>query len=186
MNTQHNELINKIQTLIDKAYNILESSKVSMATHNAAQISKTLMTWELNSRTRTQCGSVKYIKGFCNKPIKMSFNENLFYKMTDEEQYETVSHELAHVIDICMRGFSDHKWHWEMLHKIMGGSGNRCHNMSVIRNKVKRLQVLEIATGKIYNNVTMSRFTRCNKAQPGRLQIINQTIIDRNTFNIAS
>lgn len=39
----------------------------------------------------------------------------------------TISHELAHVIDFMNRGKSNHDRYWASIHRRMGGNGKACH-----------------------------------------------------------
>jgi predicted SprT family Zn-dependent metalloprotease len=40
----------------------------------------------------------------------------------------TVSHELAHIIDFMIRGKSNHDRYWVAIHRRLGGNGKACHN----------------------------------------------------------
>lgn len=42
----------------------------------------------------------------------------------------TVTHEVAHLL--CPRG-EGHGWNWKMMHKTLGGTGERCHTMARVR-----------------------------------------------------
>ena len=59
-----------------------------------------------------------------------------FLIFTDDSNFlnlrNTVTHEIAHVLSPPVRKgnrWDIHSWEWEMMHKSLGGSGNRCHTM---------------------------------------------------------
>ncbi len=45
-----------------------------------------------------------------------------------EAAENTVSHEVAHMVDFACRGKSNHDRHWRAIHRILGGNGERCSN----------------------------------------------------------
>lgn len=53
----------------------------------------------------------------------------------------TVSHEIAHMVDYAMRGRSGHDRIWKAIHRSLGGTGNRCSEygeaVTVKRARVK-------------------------------------------------
>jgi len=57
----------------------------------------------------------------------IKLNARLLGRVDDKEQYEVVSHELAHCVDYYLRGDSDHGKFWKQIHRAMGGKGARCH-----------------------------------------------------------
>ncbi len=40
----------------------------------------------------------------------------------------TVSHEIAHMVDYALRGRSGHDAQWKAIHRSLGGTGERCYN----------------------------------------------------------
>ncbi len=47
-----------------------------------------------------------------------------------EEFANTVSHEIAHMVDYAMRGRSGHDRIWKAIHRSLGGNGSRCSQYS--------------------------------------------------------
>jgi len=71
-----------------------------------------------------------------NPEIRLS--KIIFEKITDEEKFETVSHEFAHIVDYYIRQNSNHDEMWQTLHRAMGGNSLRTHKFETKPNKVKR------------------------------------------------
>ena len=64
-------------------------------------------------------------------------------RSSEEEKYQTVSHELAHIIDFYFRGKSNHDQIWRKIHSYMGGDGKRTHDIDIsdLRKKVMRVVI---------------------------------------------
>jgi predicted SprT family Zn-dependent metalloprotease len=108
--------------------------------------------------------------------LSMDLNQRLLSRVSEQEQFQDVSHELAHLLDYALRGKSGHDAYWKNLHLLMGGDAARCHQYDVtgLRNRVKRFLLTDTKTGKecvisgqrykkLYHNLVM-----CNISEPGR------------------
>ena len=106
-------------------------------------------------------GRHKHAAGVAKVMIK-SFNNHRFERVTEvsdpcimlskaimersseEEKFQTVSHELAHIVDFYFRnGKSKHDQIWRKIHSYMGGDGKRCHTIDIsdLRKKVMRVVI---------------------------------------------
>lgn len=85
--------------------------------------------WTINDRLRTCAGKAKFkihpVIGYMGGTIE--FSSYILSKVSDEELYDTVSHEYAHLIAATM-GEYGHGYEWKYAHKALGGSGNQFHN----------------------------------------------------------
>lgn len=59
--------------------------------------------------------------------LKITLSKPYFEELTEEQKFNTCSHEFAHIVDVILRGKSAHDWAWKRLHRLMGGTGDRCH-----------------------------------------------------------
>ena len=55
----------------------------------------------------------------------VSFNTTVAEQVPDEFA-NTVSHEIAHMVDYAIRGFSNHDKTWKAIHYALGGTAKRC------------------------------------------------------------
>ena len=67
---------------------------------------------------------------------KMRLSINVEMMMISEQNWwtildNTISHEIAHLVDYATRGFSKHDAKWSNTHKQLGGTGAQYHNMTV-------------------------------------------------------
>ena len=62
---------------------------------------------------------------------RIKLNARLLGTVSDAIQYNTVSHELAHVIAFNLYRKSGHGTTWQLIHQAMGGTAERCHDMDV-------------------------------------------------------
>jgi hypothetical protein len=110
--------------------------------------------------------------------LVIDLSQKLLSKAGEAEQFQDVSHELAHILDFAIRGTSGHDQHWQNLHALMGGDGKRCHeyDLSAMRNRVKRVLLTDTTTGKtwlltkhryklLYNNLILH-----NLSTPGKFK----------------
>lgn len=77
--------------------------------------------WSNTTRTLGDCYHQRKI-------IRIS--KKLIQARTWEEQVNTLTHELAHAIDVDRRGTSDHSNVWRQIHIQLGGDGKRCSSIS--------------------------------------------------------
>ena len=66
-----------------------------------------------------------------------------------EEFRNTVSHEIAHMVDYALRGRSGHDRIWKVIHRSLGGTGTRCsqYGITVKRGRVKNEYLYRNAAG---------------------------------------
>lgn len=113
----------------------------------------------LNSNIRYCFGDVClsdkgwYFKGFdratkragvCSRKFKngrfeksISLSKLLMQNFTEKEALETLTHEIAHAIDIEYRNNSNHDNIWKKIHKSIGGDGERCYSLT---KEIKEIQ----------------------------------------------
>jgi predicted SprT family Zn-dependent metalloprotease len=60
------------------------------------------------------------------------------------EHIGTFLHELAHVMDCCVRGHSGHDYPWQEMMIRLGEKPIRTHNISACRKRVEKGQVLDL------------------------------------------
>lgn len=91
----------------------------------------------------------------------IKFSKEIMKRMTEEEQFQTASHELAHIIDFYFRNKSGHDSVWKRIHAHMGGDGKRFHDVDVsdLRKKVLRV-VLESKYDGSQKIVTRKHFEK--------------------------
>lgn len=116
-----------------------------------------------NDRLRTKAGYCRWthINGDI-LAIGIELSTLFLSRVTSEKQYELISHEFAHAYEaIQTGGFSSHGIRWQSIHRAMGGSAAMFHTEDVPRNKVKRHTVLNVQTGKVFNNVSTRMVNKC-------------------------
>lgn len=67
----------------------------------------------------------------------ISLSKVLMMAFTEEEAINTLTHEVAHAIDMEYRGDSNHDIIWQQIHQSIGGTGDRCYTPS---EEVKAIQ----------------------------------------------
>jgi hypothetical protein len=110
----------------------------------------------LGTNTCLSFGVVK-VKG-----LKITLSTPLFGRIDDAEKFNTVSHEFAHIVDAVLNGSTNHGPRWKRLHRLMGGTGERCHNYdtSGLGRKKTRMVVRYIHTGREYRPGDRVRFRK--------------------------
>lgn len=111
----------------------------------------------INYRMRTKGGHCKYIRAAYTKLVSnivIEINHDYCLRATEEEVQNTVSHELAHAYQLLISGDTDHGWMWKSIHRAMGGTAERCHNVEVQKNRVQRHKIVCALTGKPYTVTT--------------------------------
>ena len=102
-----------------------------------------------------------YIKSFNNHRFerkteisepRIMLSKEIMARMTDEQKFQTVSHELAHIFDFYLRGKSNHDSVWNKIHSYMGGDGKRFHYVDVsdLRKKVLRVVLKRMSDGETF------------------------------------
>jgi predicted SprT family Zn-dependent metalloprotease len=89
---------------------------------------ETEVVWSTRRMTRA-AGRASYVMlpGRQVKNLKITLSRPYFEELNEDQKFNTCSHEFAHIVDAILRGKSAHDWAWKRLHRLMGGSGERCH-----------------------------------------------------------
>jgi hypothetical protein len=172
-----------IQDMIDSAFASLMSASNLPSIKNAAMKAKEVH-WEMSNRMRISAGLARARivnradKTFEVLNCKVQFSSALFARMTDEEKFNTVSHEFAHVVEYYARGTSDHGMLFQQIHRQMGGSGNRCHKIDTtgLRNNRKRVKLFDRGTNKEYI-LTPKKAHYYANALPERFVIVGEFVL---------
>ncbi len=140
-----------VQAYLDRAFNAIENSSVHDGIKSAAIRVQAEVKCLWNTRIRRCAGYARLRK------MEIHLNREMFFRVDEREQYDTVSHELAHLIDYKVRLTSKHDYLWRNIHRTMGGSGSRCFSgIAIKRNAVKRYHILDNRDNKTYT--VKSRF----------------------------
>jgi predicted SprT family Zn-dependent metalloprotease len=147
------------------------------------------LTFELNTRLRTTAGKC-YYKNIHRHGLVGSFHivfaSIVMDKDTDQEFYNTVSHEIAHAF-AGVYGSMGHDSRWERIHKSFGGDGERCHKRTHVVKNVRTRIILE-REGKEYR--VTKQFWEKNKVnvaangyQYKGLMMIDNGMVSRQTIH---
>ncbi len=120
--------------------------------------------WNVSNRM-TRSGGIAKAK--INKDgilfdFKMSFSKPILENASEEELYNTVTHELAHIIDYSKRNDSNHDTKWQLISLALGGKANRCHKMVVAPRKkrlIKKDKIWDLSLNQ------MTRFLNINRIE---------------------
>lgn len=126
--------------------------KMSPNEQHKAVLKKLVYTIKIDSRLRVKAGEARMRTRNGVRSYSMRVSRVLMERATPEDQFQTISHELAHLLEYAIRGDSDHKALWQSLHLAMGGDAKRCHEIDVtdLRNTVKRVMVIDTKLNKKY------------------------------------
>lgn len=126
---------------------------------------------------RTLGQAVMYRYGKANK---IRINPQLLEKGTEQQVFNTLSHEFAHIVDFGIRGKSDHSAVWKRIHKSFGGTGDRCTTFSLDKTRKARKFEYTTPTGGVFV-LTAVRHNRIQKnngtyvgTQGGRKHLIGR------------
>lgn len=137
-------MTNVHQANLDRAFqNFINNPRVIAAgyvEHATNAYNAVSITW--NSRLRTTAGRAHRLG------LRIDLSPYIFDKMSEEEQWDTVSHEFAHIVDYVIRGTSNHDRFWKSIHRAMGGTAKRTHSAEVKKNKVKKHVYRNAITGQ--------------------------------------
>jgi predicted SprT family Zn-dependent metalloprotease len=61
--------------------------------------------------------------------LAISLSTPLFARADHATNINTITHELAHIVDYVMRGTSDHGHRWQAIHRALGGTGEQYHQI---------------------------------------------------------
>jgi hypothetical protein len=145
----------RIQTLINKAYLAIKEKRPEWYS------TITDVTWEMNSRVRRVLGRAK-MNAIFNR-YKIELNSAYSETVDEENLYNTIVHELAHIIAFRVYRDKGHGYYWRSVFLILDGDGKRCAmpgegGYTAVRNRIKRI-ILEKG-GKEYK-ITPNRYNRC-------------------------
>jgi predicted SprT family Zn-dependent metalloprotease len=161
----------RIQTLINKAYLAIKEKRPEWYT------TITTVQWGMNNRLRRTLGvaHMSELRSIYKIELSVAFT----IASSDDAIYETIVHELSHII--AYRLFKDrgHGTYWRSVYVILGGNGRRTTSENetgykVIRNRIKRI-ILE-KNGKEYK-ITANRYTRCPEAYSRMGYVYRRTVI---------
>lgn len=124
---------------------------------------------EFNRRFTARMGDANY------RRMRIRLSRPLWPYASEDEHLETITHELAHLVSAAIAGRrTGHDLQWKAIHRAMGGTGKRCHNVKRPENmRRKRSGVWHAWTCECHEyRVSPQRHGRYKRAlQPGgRLQ----------------
>ena len=141
--------------LVKRIYAAFMESEASGSLKAAAKKAWKDLVVEDSGRLKRAAGVAKVmVKSFNNHRFErvtevsdpcIMLSKAIMERSSEEEKYQTVSHELAHIVDFYFRnGKSKHDQIWRKIHSYMGGDGKRTHDIDItdLRKKVMRV-VLE-------------------------------------------
>jgi len=172
--------LDKTTIFIDRATNSFMNHCSNLEYKNTLSTLKYKI--KINPRLKIKAGVAKMLtnKSTMTKLFLLELSPHVLFRMTEEEQFQTVSHELAHLLDFSIRNKSAHDDFWQNIHKLMGGDAKRCHTISMVglRNKVKRFVVTDtiinkeyVLTPRNYHKKAFKSITLGNTENPGRYTV---------------
>lgn len=174
-----------INDMIIKAYNnLMASSSVSDGVKTAATVAMQTVKIIRNDRMRTtagRCGCTinHFTKTLSN--LRIEWNSTLFSRMTEDQQFNTVSHEFAHAVEYCVRLKSDHDYFWQSIHRACGGTATRTHNYDTtgLRKNVRRMIVMDTVTNKEHR-ITLNNWNQIRYSS--RYQLLKTEVYQGKTM----
>jgi hypothetical protein len=94
------------------------------------QVDWSHITVRMDTRLRTTGGMAKW-SPLMPYRSEVTLNATLFPTLTEAEQYEILSHEMAH------------SYRWQNLHRLLGGTAARCHKHEVEKNLRRRVVIYD-------------------------------------------
>jgi len=87
------------------------------------------------------------------RTLVLKLSTPLMARADDAVRMETITHEIAHLVDFVLRGKSDHGYEWARIHRALGGSASRYHTIdrTGLEKTITRYEYLDTVTGKICN-----------------------------------
>jgi predicted SprT family Zn-dependent metalloprotease len=116
--------------MFTRAFENLMDSGASDAILEAANRAYEETEVSMSARMTRAAGNAKWIANRLLgtvSDLRIALSTKIFARISEEEKFQTVSHEFAHIVDACLRGTSDHGTTWRRIHRAMGGNGERCH-----------------------------------------------------------
>jgi hypothetical protein len=170
--------------MIKKAYDTLMASSVNPNIKECATKAYNNVKVSRNDRMRVTAGRAgcridHFAKTIINPYIE--WNSTLFARMNEAEQYNTASHEFAHIVDFYCRQKSNHDYFWEHIHRACGGTGERTHKYNVegLRKNIRRMIVVDKITNREYK-ITVNNWNRIQ--WEGRYTLVKTEVYNGKTL----
>ena len=148
----------RVHAMIDAA---IADPSMDTEMRQALRVVKNNVTIKMSKRMTKAAGQASVrILALSGKAIPetltLKLSTPIMERASKEEQDDTISHEVAHLVDYVMRGKSDHSYIWRKVHMALGGSGKTYHNINVkgLGRTVKRYEYKDLETGRV---VTMTK-----------------------------
>lgn len=153
-----------INDMLMKAHNNLMASSVSEGVKQSAVKTIQQLRVICNDRLRVCAGRARCFVNHLTKTVfnlRLEWNPHLFARMTENQQFNTVSHEYAHLVESMHRFQSDHGYFWQTLHRACGGTAERTHTYDTtgLKKNIKRLIIVDTITNREYK-ITMNNWNR--------------------------
>lgn len=102
--------------------------------------------WGLTDKHwKFQWNSRKKAFGICNfKEKTIELSSYLWPAISEEEQKDTVKHELAHALDFLQRGYSDHGRQWKIWAMRLGAKPMACAKIAISIEEVQPSKYISI------------------------------------------
>lgn len=85
------------------------------------------------------------------KSLTLTLSNPLMSNATEDQRHNTITHELAHLIDYVIRDGSSHDYAWKCIHQSLGGNGHRCHQIdnSEFARTITRFKIQDSTNGRV-------------------------------------
>jgi len=131
--------------------------------------------YDLRGRAAGMAGCRRSLDGTVSD-LYLRFNREALEKDWEHMTQETISHEVAHLVAYCFPrlGAKNHNSQWKMIHRSLGGEGNRCHNIELTPAKVRNRYIYvvdseEIVVGpKHHNGLRTGKYAFLRSRKTGR------------------
>ena len=128
--------------------------------------------FDLSGRSAGQARhTIKYIGTAKVSNFCVRFNMHMVTNHFDEMLNETVPHELAHIICMYTGWGRNHDRMWKSICIALGGTGDRCHEMSVVPARTRATYKYVATCG---TTVTLSS-VRHTRVQKGQVYVVTRT-----------
>ena len=141
----------RVHAALDRA---LSDDSLHSSVAEALRAVKANVKVEMSNRMTRAAGkaSVEMMFGkIIPSTLTLKLSVPLMGRATEEEREETITHEIAHLVDYVLRGKSDHGPIWKRIHRALGGTGARCHNIdrTGLKRAVTRHEYKDHRTGRV-------------------------------------
>lgn len=159
-----------INTIKEMIYESLETFLYSDIGNKYSYIKHVFSTQiKLNNRLKVCAGKARWL---CYKDqadvssFIIEINPKIFTWFDTNELYDTVSHEVAHLIDVIIRNKTSHDKHWKAIHHSMNGSGLSTFKKGLIdpfNHPTKKYIYYSLKKGVFFNvSSHKARKLKCN------------------------